>query len=125
MRTGQFRRTLAMVGIGLGLALTASVGGLAQADPPNAPEVPGGRCPDWLHSSVPGGEATWNLRCSGSKLYLDGWVKDTAADGKCARVTAIIGRSGERHAKACTAGTTTNFHWSGEGNSAQVRLYVS
>jgi hypothetical protein len=83
------------------------------------------QCPAGFHPSTSGGEAAWTVECSGAKVYVDGWVKDTDADGKCAYVKAFIGTSGRREAKACPKGTTTKFHWSGDGNAATAYLYVA
>lgn len=82
------------------------------------------RCSNVPHDAhTSGGEAHWTVACSGGKVYVDGWVKDTDADGQCARVRAIVGSSGSHEVKACPKNHVTSFHWSGRGNSADVYLF--
>lgn len=82
-------------------------------------------CPDTFNVKVSGGEASWTVTCYGGKVYVDGWVKDTAADGKCARVKSLIAGVWHYSAAACPNGDRETFSWSKIGNSAQTYLYVS
>jgi hypothetical protein len=69
-----------------------------------------------------GAEAHWTVTCSGGRVYVDGRVKDTAADGYCAQAKALIGSTWYYSARACPSGTTKYYSWSGPGNSASVYL---
>jgi hypothetical protein len=50
-----------------------------------------GTCGDKKNPSVGGGEAAWTLTCAGGKISVQGWVKDTDADGKAAEVYGTWG----------------------------------
>lgn len=43
-------------------------------------------CGEKRQPSVNGGEAGWTIICGGGTVRVDGWVKDTKADGKGAEV---------------------------------------
>jgi hypothetical protein len=84
-----------------------------------------GRCPQQFHPVVNGGEAAWSLSCSGNKITITGWVKDTKADGKCAYVKAEGGgRTANPLAKACPKGKVTHFTWTVPGSEINAYLYV-
>src|SRR5690348_16157583 len=66
-------------------------------------------CPAVFNNvEVEGGAAAWTVTCTGDTLFLDGWVRDTKADGKFAFVKAFI-HGGREEARACPKGTTTKF----------------
>ena len=83
-------------------------------------------CPASFHPSTTGGEAAWTIECVGSHVYIDGWVKDTKADGECAFVKAFgsfTDGSGRKEAMACPKGKVTHFDW--EANGTEIRAYLS
>ncbi len=82
-------------------------------------------CPDTFNVKVSGGQASWTVTCYGGKVYVNGWVKDTAADGKCARVKSLIAGEWHYSSPACPEGTMKTFDWSEVGHSAQTYLYVA
>jgi hypothetical protein len=84
-----------------------------------------GTCDDSFHPSISGGEAAWNLVCASGGITIGGWVKDTAADGKCAYIKAFAGNGDSRVplAKACPKGTVTQFSWR-VNNTSEIRAYL-
>jgi hypothetical protein len=74
---------------------------------------------------VIGGEAAWSLYCSGNKITITGWVKDTKADGKCAHVKVEGGGKTVNPLKtACPKDTVKHFTWTTSGNEIKAYLYV-
>ncbi|PRY44722.1 hypothetical protein [Umezawaea tangerina] len=57
-----------------------------------------------------GAEAKWTVRCNSSQIWIEGWVKDTVADGKCGWVTALYadGSTWESN-RACPKGNKDTF----------------
>ena len=112
-----------------GLATAVIVGAVVLSPSASAsvshPARPSSTCPSHAEPSTSGGQAAWTVECSGGKVFVDGWVKDTEADGKCAYVKAIMGGQ-EFHTDppACPKGTVRQYHWSASGNIADVYLYV-
>ncbi len=86
---------------------------------------PYGVCGDTFNPSVTGGKASWTLSCSGNNITIAGWVEDTKADGKCARVTAYFSNSETTTWKACPAGTRTNFSATKPGSLIDAYLTVT
>jgi hypothetical protein len=84
-----------------------------------------GTCGDTEDVSVRGGKASWSLDCSGGKITVSGWVKDTAPDGRCARVKATSESGDVKRWSACGWGEQTDFDWTKNGSNMYVRLYVS
>ncbi|WP_329048344.1 hypothetical protein OG738_38205 [Amycolatopsis sp. NBC_01488] len=85
-------------------------------------------CPANFHPTTSGGEAAWTVECVGSHVFIDGWVKDTEADGKCAFVKAFgsfTDGSGRKEAKACPKNTVTHFDWEANGTEIRAYLYVA
>jgi hypothetical protein len=110
-------------------AVALLTGGLLAASAASA--APGGiaaPCPASFHPTTGGGEAAWTVECVGSRVYIDGWVKDTDADGRCAFVKAFASftdGSGRKEAKACPKGTVTHFDWVANGTDIRAYLYVA
>ncbi|GGL15572.1 hypothetical protein [Streptomyces flaveus] len=109
-----------------GAALTA---GLLMAAPASAGSTgTTAACPATLSPETDGGAASWSIECVGSKVYIDGWVRDTDADGKCAWIKAFgsfTDGSGRKDAKACPKNTTTRFSWVANGTEIRAYLYVA
>jgi hypothetical protein len=75
--------------------------------------------------TVVGGQASWSLYCSGNKITITGWVKDTKADGKCAHVKVEGGGKTVNPLKtACPKDTVNHFTWTTSGNEIKAYLYV-
>lgn len=81
-------------------------------------------CNNARNISITGAESHYTLTCSGGRVYVDGRVKDTRADGKCAQVKALIDGRWYYSDRACPNGTTKYFSWSGPGNTAYVYTQV-
>jgi hypothetical protein len=70
---------------------------------------------------ISGAEGHWT-KCTGTYTSVNGWVKDTRADGKCAQVYSIwTGGAYRESARACPSGTVRQFSWN-EYGSASVYL---
>lgn len=85
----------------------------------------GGTCPSQLSPSITGAKASWKLTCSGSNVTINGWVKDTLPDGRCARVKIICGSGDASFSpKACGSGTKKNFKKTCSGRMIDAYLQV-
>jgi hypothetical protein len=114
-------------GLRLLAVLTASAGvavGLSALKPQDAAAAP---CWSVFNSvKVDGGEASWTISCNnGTDARITGWVRDTKADGKCARIKAFSdnGKSQVPLAEACGKGTDKKFDWMAEG-ARDIRAYL-
>jgi hypothetical protein len=99
----------------LGTALT---GGLLMA---GASPAAAATCPSGASPVINGAKASWTLRCSGGTLSVYGWVEDTRADGKCAKIIAMatVTSGPYRHDfSACGWGVRKNFDWKFQGKRA-------
>ncbi|WP_318212424.1 hypothetical protein [Streptomyces sp. SJL17-1] len=65
-------------------------------------------CPTSRDVRIDGALAHWTLKCTDTRLYVDGWVKDTRADAMCARVT-IEHKYGVDWPQACGSGKRVTF----------------
>lgn len=84
-----------------------------------------GTCGDTFNPDVNGGEAAWTITCSGGKVRVQGWVKDTDADGKAAEVYGTWG-NGDSFGivRAGGEGTLKRFDKSHSGSSVSLYLRV-
>lgn len=112
-------------GVGAVLAVTAMTFVALAGSVSAAPITPKGTCGQTFQPRVNGGEAAWSLYCHGNKIIIDGWVKDTKKDGKCAWVKAFGNGQSMPHAMACPKGKKTNFHWEANGSDIWAYLYVA
>lgn len=73
---------------------------------------------------INGASAGWTLRCSGNNVTVSGWLQDTRADGKCAKVRINASKNGAYKPKtACSSGVREQFTFTFNGTkTAQVRL---
>ncbi len=73
--------------------------------------------------TVPGGEARWTKCIGDGWTSVDGWVKDTGKDGKCAEVFARFA-NGTLHQsnRACPSGDVERFNWKEPGRGVSVLL---
>lgn len=82
-------------------------------------------CSSTKNPSVRGGEAGWSVRCVSSRTTIvNGWVKDTKADGKCAHVVIFFPDGNTKDVKACPKGTKREFSYPTTGTDVQVELRV-
>ena len=71
-----------------------------------------------------GAHAYWQLSCSGGNVTVSGFVEDTAANGRCARVKAQFPNGDWVFSEpACPEGDREYFSWTKPGSSANVYLY--
>lgn len=73
--------------------------------------------------TVRGGEARWTKCIGDGWTSVDGWVKDTKKDGKCAQVYARF-TNGAYHesSSACPKGEVHRFNWREPASDAKVFL---
>ncbi len=73
--------------------------------------------------TVRGGEARWTKCIGDGWTSVDGWVKDTRKDGKCAQVYARFANgAGPKSNLACPSGEVEGFSWKEPGIGASVYL---
>ncbi|HZE42038.1 MAG TPA: hypothetical protein VE172_24850 [Stackebrandtia sp.] len=102
------------------VAGTAAVAGpvvVAQAD-----IEPRTGCTDSVNADVPGGLAHWTAKCSGDEIVVQGWVKDTRIDGKCAQIKAFMDDKWHYSDKACPEDQVEHFKFTDSGRTADVYL---
>jgi hypothetical protein len=117
--------TNGMMIVGIVSALALGLIGLAPAASAD-PIGPLDACGQSFHPIVRGGEAYWVLTCSGGYITMQGWVKDTAADGKCAQVKGVFNNNIVRLSnKACPKGEKESFTWRHPGTIANGYLMVT
>lgn len=84
-----------------------------------------GNCGDSESPSVGGGAAGWDISCSGGKIRVQGWVKDTDEDGKAAEVYGTwSGGDRFKTARAGGSGTVKKFDQAHKGNHVKLQLRV-
>jgi hypothetical protein len=136
----QTRKAWLTLALAAGGALATTLApGAAQAAPASPDNEIGilGTCGNHFHPKVTDGgrvvgEADWNVVCrwTGSEwnVYMEGWVDDVAADGKCiwVRGERFPGDPNTQLAKNCPAdGPRTNFTFKFAGQNANGLAYVS
>ena len=67
-------------------------------------------------------EAHWTKCINASSTTVNGWVKDTDADGQCGQVYAIFNNGKTHSMKACGNGTVKYFNWTEPTVGASVYL---
>lgn len=73
--------------------------------------------------TVPGGEARWTKCIGDGWTSVDGWVRDTAKDGKCAEVYARFANGAAHQSnRACPFGQVEKFSWKESGSGVAVHL---
>ncbi|MEU9204448.1 hypothetical protein [Streptomyces sp. NPDC048332] len=83
-------------------------------------------CPSSAAPVISGASANWSLRCSGNNVTVSGWLQDTRADGKCAKVRINAGNGVYRTKAACSSGVREQFTFTFKGTkTAQVRLAIA
>lgn len=117
-----------IAGVALAFGVTTGTAAAADGGTTGAPVVLGA-CPDTGNEvSISGGYAEWDITCEKGRVHVRGHVKDTALDGKCARVKATNMTGGKtKKVSACGWGTDKKINLDlGKGNKgAEVYLYKS
>lgn len=102
----------ALILVGLNAAPAAYAGSTGAAD-----------CKPQGVVTVPGGEARWTKCIGDGWTSVDGWVRDTREDGKCAEVFARFA-NGTPHTsnRACPINEVERFNWKESGRGVSVLL---
>ncbi|GEM_PF-3941931 len=88
------------------------------------PSASAGVCGEHQDPWISGAKAYWDISCSDGKVTVSGWVEDTAANRRCAKVQAIFPNGDTTFsAPACPKGDREYFQWTSDGHSADVYLY--
>ncbi len=105
-----------------GLAAATAIGGLATTaiSSPASADV----CGAVRDVYIPGAESHYTISCWNGYTYVDGRVRDTRSDGRCAQVKAQIGGQFFYSGRACPNGTTVYFNFSAQGSGANVWTYL-
>ena len=73
--------------------------------------------------STSGAKASWTPSCGSAGIRVEGWVKDTDADGQCAEVYAFWPVDSSKESRqVCGKGNTSRFDWTHAGTTVEVRL---
>ncbi|MEU5693377.1 hypothetical protein [Actinosynnema sp. NPDC020468] len=103
----------------LAVPLVVAGVGVAQA----GPEARGG-CGEVANPSIRGARAHWELSCAGGQIRVSGYVEDTSANGRCAKVKAVFpGGDSEFSEPACPEGNRKHFDWRHPGSTVSVYLF--
>lgn len=115
----------ALTGAVVGSALLSAAPSIAAPAAPEGVVVIQGTCGDKKNPDVGGGEAAWTITCAGNKVRVQGWVKDTDADGKAAEVYGTWGNGDSFGVvRAGGEGTRKNFDKSHTGSTVYLYLRV-
>ncbi|MEU3975763.1 hypothetical protein [Streptomyces bacillaris] len=113
------RKKRAALSLVLGTALAS---GLLMV---TAPAASAASCPSSWEPTISGAKGKWTLRCAGKDVVVSGWIEDTRADGKCARVHSIGGNGSEHQKQACGKGNRASFEWRYYNtDTAHIRLSI-
>ncbi|MGH3813658.1 MAG: hypothetical protein ACRDUV_14595 [Pseudonocardiaceae bacterium] len=98
--------------VGIGVAPAAYAGSTRAAD-----------CKPQGTIIVPGAEARWTKCIGDGWTSVDGWVRDTREDGKCAEVYARFANGTHHQSKrACPKDDVERFSWKESGSGVSVLL---
>jgi hypothetical protein len=112
----------ALTGAVLGGALTGAGAAVASDDGVITIQ---GTCGQRFNPSVDGGDAGWTLSCANGKIRVQGWVKDTDADGKAAEVYGTWGDGATfTTVRAGGEGTLKKFDRQHSGSTVYLYLRV-
>ncbi len=116
----------ALTGAVIGGALLSAAPSIAAPASPDGVVVIQGSCGETKAPSVGGGAAGWTITCGGGNVRVQGWVKDTDADGKAAEVYGTWGSDGASFGtvRAGGEGTRKNFDKSHRGTTVYLYLRV-
>jgi hypothetical protein len=125
--------TLGVFGAGVASAApgqfgTSPVGSAVTEAVANGEIVAMGGCGKTFNPDVPGAKAYWEVQCTSKSVRISGWVEDTRADGKCAKVKAIYDDDNDStyySRAACPKGERQTFTSPYRpGNSVSAYLYT-
>ncbi len=83
-----------------------------------------GTCGDTKDPSVGGGAAGWTITCSAGRVRVNGWVKDTDADGKAAEVYGTWGYDNASFGTVRAGGEGTKKTFDKDHKGSTVYLYL-
>jgi hypothetical protein len=110
----------ALAGAVIGGSLSAAAPALAATDGVFTVE---GNCGQTFNPSVGGGAAAWTITCTGGKVSVNGWVKDTDADGKAAEVYGTW-EDGSNFGTVRAGGEGTKKEFNKSHSGSHVYLYL-
>ncbi|MEV6912637.1 hypothetical protein [Amycolatopsis sp. NPDC051071] len=118
--------TAALTGAVIGGALLSAAPSIAAPASTDGVVVIQGTCGDTKAPSVNGGAAGWTITCAAGKIRVQGWVKDTDADGKAAEVYGTWGYDGASFGtvRAGGEGTKKTFDKAHKGSTVYLYLRV-
>jgi hypothetical protein len=96
-----------------------AVGLVGSATPAFAAE-----CGHEYNVNIDGGRSNYSVTCQNGRVYVNGRVTDTSADGWCIRVKALMNGVWHYSDRACPKNTTKSFSWSEPGSAASVYTYA-
>jgi len=105
-----------------GLAAAMAIGGLAA--PIIATPASADVCGAVRDVYISGAESHYTITCSNGYTYVNGRVRDTRADGRCAQVKAQIGPTWFYSEAACPKDTVRYFSWHERASGANVWTYL-
>ncbi|WP_414936053.1 hypothetical protein [Amycolatopsis sp. cmx-11-51] len=116
----------ALTGAVIGGALMSAAPSIAAPASTDGVVVIQGTCGDTKAPSVGGGAAGWTITCGAGRIRVQGWVKDTDADGKAAEVYGSWGYDNASFGtvRAGGEGTKKNFDKSHKGSTVYLYLRV-
>lgn len=118
IQSRSWRRIAATVSGGVLILVGLGATPAAYASSADAP-----RCESQGNVTVPGGEARWTKCIGDGWTSVDGWVRDTAKDGKCAEVYARFANGAAHQSnRACPIDDVERFSWKESGNGVAVHL---
>ncbi|MEU3975762.1 hypothetical protein [Streptomyces bacillaris] len=74
-----------------------------------APAASAASCPSSWEPTVPGAKGKWTLSCKNGALSVNGWIEDTRADARCARLQIKTAKGTSDTITACGKNTRKNF----------------
>jgi hypothetical protein len=123
-----FRKATVVAASAAALMLAAPTASMANSvESPDDDVSAAGTCGDTFSPSVRGGRAAWTILCNNDgTVEIDGWVKDTRADGRCAQVYGNFPDDDRtfKTVSACGMGTTVYFWKKADGKRINAYLRV-
>jgi hypothetical protein len=107
---------------------TVALGGVLTTAPSAAAAAPEeiviqGTCGQQFSPEVPGGAAGWTITCGGGTVRVQGWVRDTRADGRAAEVYGSWG-DGIAFPRVRASGFGNQVEFNNAHSGRVVNLYL-
>jgi hypothetical protein len=81
-------RRLALCALAVATISGSAIVGLASPASADGSTIQG-TCGQTFNPYTSGARAYWEVQCTSTQIRISGWVEDTAANGRCAKVKAI------------------------------------